>query len=152
MTLDKFVFDVAVGLVVGLLTLFARWQWPLIRSLFDGESRRQAAQVSGTWKASELFADTNTKNTYTMEIKCRGGKVTGTHICLTGPDEGRVFDLSGSYKDQVLTFAWVPNSREALESGTVTAILAQDKRLAGHGLYIEPGDRKVHTSIYEANR
>lgn len=86
-----------------------------------------------------------------MKIKCRGGKVTGTHTCLTGPDEGKIFDLSGSYKDQVLTFAWVPNSREALESGTVTAILAQDKRLVGHGLYIEPGDRKVHTSTYIAN-
>lgn len=98
---EKFAFDVTVGLVVALLTLIAKWQWPLIRSLFDEESRRLAAQVAGRWKASELFADTK-MNTYTMEIKCRAGQVTGTHICLSGPDEGKTFDLRGSYKIRCL--------------------------------------------------
>jgi hypothetical protein len=87
-----------------------------------------------------------------MVLSCRGGVVTGTHTCLSGPDQGRVFELQGSYKDLILTFAWFPSSREALESGTVTAKLVQDGVLAGHGLYIEPGDGKVYTSTYSARR
>jgi hypothetical protein len=149
---EKFIFDVAVGLVVALLSLVAKWQWPLIKSLFDAESRRQGAQISGVWKAIESFSGTNTQDTFSMEVTCRGGKVTGTHTCLTGPDEGKKFDIRGNYKDQVLTFAWMPSSREALESGTVTAKLAKDRRLEGHGLYIEPDDGKVYTSTFVADK
>ena len=152
MTPQNFVLDIAAGLLVALLSLAAKWQWPMIRSLIDEESRRQAKQISGTWKASEIFHDSNSQNTYAMDIKCHGGQVTRTHVCLTGPDEGRTFDLRGTYKDRVLTFAWTPGSREQLESGTVTAVLDQDRHLAGHGLYIEPADGKVHTSTYTATK
>lgn len=153
MTPEKLIFDVVAGLLVALLLLVGKAQWPLIRNLFDAESRRQAKQISGTWKATEVFHDSRSQNTYTMHIKCRGGQVTGTHVCLTGPeDEGKTFDLRGTYKDRILTFAWAPSSREELESGTVTAILDQDRHLAGHGLYIEPADGKVHTSTYTATR
>lgn len=152
MTPESFAIDVAAGLLVALLSLVAKWQWPLIRSLFDAERRRQAAQVSGSWKATEVFLDTNSQNTYAMHLHFRGDQVTGTHVCLTGPDEGRTFDLRGTYKDRVLTFAWTPSSRAELESGTVTAILDQDRHLTGHGLYIEPADGKVHTSTYTATR
>ena len=150
--MEKFIIDVAVGLVVALLTLVAKWQWPLIKSLFDEESRRLAAQVAGTWDANEQFSGSNTQNTYAMEVNCRGGRVTGMHTCLNGPDQGKKFDLVGTYKDQILTFAWMPSSREALESGTVTARLVQDKQLEGHGLYIEPQDGKVYTSTYSAKK
>jgi hypothetical protein len=152
MSPEKFIFDVAVGLVVALLSLFAKWQWPLIRSLIDAESRRQGAQISGTWKAIEDFSGSSTQDTFTMELTCRGGKVTGTHTCLTGPDEGKKFDIRGSYKDQILTFTWMPSSREALESGTVTAKLTQDRRLEGHGLYIEPNDGRVYPSTFAADK
>lgn len=152
MTPESFILDVAAGLMVALLSLVAKWQWPLIRSLFDEESRRQAEQVSGSWKATEVFHDSDSQNTYAMQLNCRSGQVTGSHSCLTGPDEGKTFKIHGTYKDRVLTFAWAPNSREELESGTVTAILDQDRHLAGHGLYIEPVDGKVHTSTYIATK
>ena len=87
-----------------------------------------------------------------MEINCKGGQVTGTHTCLTGPDEGQKFDIAGTYKDQILTFTWMPSNRTVLESGTVTARLVKDRQLEGHGLYIEPADGKVYTSNFTANK
>jgi hypothetical protein len=150
--MEKLIFDVIVGLVVALLTLIAKWQWPLIKSLFDEESRRQARQIDGTWNATEDFSGSNTQNTYTMKINCRGGRVTGINTCLSGPDQGKDFDTEGAYKDQILTFTWMPSSREVLESGTVTVKLERDKLLVGHGLYIEPADGKVYTSIFKATK
>jgi hypothetical protein len=147
---DQFVFDVAVGLAVAVLTLVGKWQWPLIKSVFDAEGRRLAAQVNGRWKAIEAFSGSSTTDTFTMDIVCRSQRVTGTHTCLTGPDEGKRFDIVGTYKDQILTFTWAPSSREALESGTVTAKLVEDKVLRGHGLYIEPKDGLVYTSVFSA--
>ena len=149
---EKIVLDVFVGAIVAILGVIAKWQWPFIRSLFDEESRRQAAQVSGLWEAIEQFPASHTQNKYTMHVKCRGGRVSGQHVCIDGPDKGKTFDLNGSYKDQILTFTWAPFDREALESGTVTARLSKDKLLQGHGLYIEPDDGKVYTSTYTATK
>lgn len=150
--MEKFFFDVLVGLAVATLTWVVKWQWPFIRSLFDAESRRQASQIKGTWQATEFFSGSKTQDTFTMEIDCRGGRVTGTHTCLSGPDEGKKFDIDGTYKDLILNFTWVPSNREELESGTITAKLAQDRLLEGHGLYIEPDDGKVYTSDFTANK
>lgn len=150
--LEKVILDVFVGAVVALLGIVAKWQWPIIRSLFDEESRRQGAQISGSWEAIEDFPASKSQNKYTMELKCRGGRVTGQHVCIDGPDKGKTFNLNGSYKDQILTFTWMPDNRAALESGTVTARLSKDKRLEGHGLYIEPDDGRVYTSTYTATK
>lgn len=154
---EKLVVDVIVGGVVALLGIIAKWQWPAIRSLFDEESRRQAAQVSGSWESTESFPATSSQNPssqnkYAMDISCRGGQVTGKDICIEGFDKGKSFELRGTYKDQILTFTWRPHLREALESGTVTARLTKDKRLEGHGLYIEPDDGKVYTSTFTATK
>lgn len=148
--IEKLIVDVIVGGVVALLGIFAKWQWPAIKGLFDEENRNQAAQISGSWEATENFLATNTKNRYVMEISCRSGRVTGKHVCTDGFDKGKTFDLRGTYKDHILTFTWTPKPRHALESGTVTAKLFRDGMLEGHGLYIEPDDGKVYTSTYEA--
>jgi hypothetical protein len=150
--MGQFIFDVVVGLVVAAISIVAKWQWPLIKSLFDEESRRQARQVSGTWNAVEYFLGSSAKDTFKMEIICRGGRVTGTHTCLSGPDIDKKFNIEGTYKDQILSFVWKPTDDSALESGTVTARFVQDKRLEGHGLYIEPEDGKVYTSKFDATR
>jgi hypothetical protein len=54
MTFDV-TYDVIIGTVVAPITIVAQWQWHIVRSLFDQESRRQAAQINGEWDALELF-------------------------------------------------------------------------------------------------
>ena len=151
-TVEKFLLDVLVGLVVAGLSLIAKWQAPYIRSLFDAESRRLADQINGDWRVSEFFSGSRETDTFTMTLSCHGSRVTGNHVGLAGPDAGRRFDISGSYKDQILSFTWMPDNRSALESGTVTARLVRDKRLEGHGLYIEPADGRVYTSTIVADK
>jgi hypothetical protein len=147
--MEKVLYDVVIGGLVALLTLAVRWQLPFIRSLFDEESRRQSKQISGTWNAKEVFADGSEDN-FIMDIHCRWGRVTGKHTCHSGYDEGKTYDIEGTYKDQILTFGWKPSNSVGLESGTVTARLVTDRRLEGHGLYVEPADGKIYTSIFKA--
>jgi hypothetical protein len=73
--MEKFAYDVLVGLLVAFLTLVAKWQWPLITSLFESEEvSRLARQISGTWDATEDFTGSSTTDTFAMEINCRGGR------------------------------------------------------------------------------
>ena len=150
--IENLIVDVIVGGVIALFGIIAKWQWPVVRSLFDEESRRQAAQISGSWKATEVLSKSKEQNEYRMDIGCRGGQVTGKHTCTKGPDEGKAFDLKGTYKDLILAFTWMMSNREGLESGTVTVKLSEDKKLGGHGLYIEPDDGKVYTSTFTATK
>jgi hypothetical protein len=147
-------YDLTIAVVGGVLTipvtLLVKQNLHMMRSWFDGELRRQARQISGKWRGSEEFSGSNTKDTFSMKINCRGGQVTGTARCLTGPDVDQTFSSQGRFKDQLLTFVWVKEGPIALESGTVSAKLVRDGELEGHGLYIEPSDGKVYTSIFRA--
>jgi hypothetical protein len=149
--MHAFILDVAAGLFTGFLTLVATWQWPLIKSLFDRESRRQAKQIAGQWTARETFAD-GTHDEFLLEIDCVSGRVTGAHSCMAGVDQKKQFPLVGTYKDQIVNFTWMPRDHSLLESGTVTARLVRDGELDGHGLYIEPTDGKVYASAYSARK
>jgi hypothetical protein len=152
--MEKLFYDLTVGVSSGVLTaalaLVANWQWPLIQSWFDKEIRRQARLIEGQWETTEVFTASNTQGTYTLEINSKGRRVTGTLRGLTGPDQGTEFDVEGTFKDLILTYVWTKRGPRALESGTTTAKLVRDGELEGHGLYIEPGDGKVHTSTFTA--
>jgi len=149
--MDTFAIGVISGLVVAFLLWLAKWQSPMIRSLFDVESRRQAKQLTGIWDAQELFID-GTEDTFRMTLECKGGQVKGRHDCLTGHDAATAYDIVGTYKDLILTFHWKPIDIESLESGTVTVRLIKDHELEGYGLYVEPDDGKVYTSTFRASK
>jgi hypothetical protein len=147
--MDRVIYDVFIGIIVAMISMISKWQWPLIKSLFDKESRRQARQITGRWKAHEIFAD-GKEDEFAMELRCRGGEVTGTHYCDTGFDEAKEYQINGTYRDHILTFRWTPKSDATLESGTVTVRLVEDKKLEGRGLYVEPSDGKIYTSTFNA--
>lgn len=150
----KLSYDMLVGVgggvLAGLLTLLIQWRWLYIQSLFDKEARRQAKQISGKWQATEVFLGPTKQNTYSMEINCLGGRVTGKHACLTGADPGEEFPIEGTFRDQILAFVWNKKGERALELGTVTVRLVRQGELEGHGLYVEPSDGKVYTSTFSA--
>lgn len=147
--MERFIYDVLVGLIVAFVLYVIGKQWPRIRSVFDKESRRQAEQIAGKWDATEIFAD-GTEDAFILQLECTGGNVSGMHECRKGFDADQEFNVNGTYKDQVLAFTWMPKNQAGLESGTVTAKLVQDRKLEGYGLYIEPTDGKVYTSRFVA--
>jgi len=149
--MKELLLNIIGGLLTAMVAIIAKRYWPLIMDLFDRESRRQAKQISGLWTAREVFAD-KTHDEFLVEIRCVNGKVNGMHKCLNGVDRTGEFPLSGSYKDHILNFTWIPLDNSLLESGTVTAKLIRDKELEGHGLYIEPADGKIYTSEFIASK
>jgi hypothetical protein len=149
-TMAKPAYDLVIGVIGGFVVLLLQRSWPWLQSIFDGDLRRQAKQIEGSWEATENFQGSSDIDTFRIEISCVGGRVSGKYICLTGPDAGETFSIHGTFKDQILTFLWSKEGNRAIESGTVTAKLTTAKQLEGHGLYIEPGDGKVYPSTFFA--
>lgn len=149
--MNDFSMGIISGIAVSFLTWFTKMQLPLIRNFFDSESQRQAKQIAGEWDFRETFSD-NTEDTFLMTLHCKGGIVTGEHVCLEGFDAKKRYRIDGSYKDHILTFRWNRHDNDSLESGTITARLTKDNVLEGHGLYVEPEDGKIYTSIITGKR
>jgi hypothetical protein len=152
--MEKLFYDLTIGVASGVLTsalaLASKQQWPLIQSWFDPEIRRQAKMIQGQWTTTEAFLASKTQGTYSLTIKPKGRRITGSLRGLEGPDPDADFDIEGTFKDLILTFTWRKKGLHALESGATTAKLVREGTLEGHGLYIEPRDGKVHTSTFRA--
>jgi hypothetical protein len=146
------IVGVASGLITAVLSLAIRTNASLVRSWFDSEMRRQAAIITGRWIATETFADLSTKDIFTMDLKCRGRRVTGTLLCTEGYDKNESYEFEGVFRDLILTFMWKKKGKGALESGTVTARIPYPREgvLEGYGLYFEPDDGKVYASTFNA--
>jgi hypothetical protein len=135
----------------GTIIYVLRKHWSAIQNWRNEEVNRIAELIEGKWRATEVFSDDRSKAIFTMELRCSGTEVNGELVGIEGKyDRDAVFDLSGSFKDRVLTFVW--KKRKSLESGTVTVKLPRDRELEGAGLYIAPSDDKVYTSVFTAKK
>lgn len=155
--MEKFVYDIEVGVLAGLLTslliLAIDHYWSLIVSIFQQDIRRVARLLEQEWTATETFSDDNTTDEYSMKLRCRGREVSGTMFCTNGPDKNREYQLKGSFDSLILTLTWVPKDAVALESGTITAKLVKDgKALEGSGIFYSPITERIHTSVFAAHR
>ena len=158
--MEKFVIDFIVngligGLVATFLTLVIRKMWLSIIMPWYEERVYHDAHFEGRWEGSESFSDTDPPlvDRFTMEIRRQGHRVEATTTCLEGPDRGKVYEFSGSFKNLILTLSWMPRDDTSLERGTLTVKLVENgRKFVGHGAFYSPATERVHASTFEAVR
>ena len=149
----EFVNGIVGGLVATFLTLVIHRMWLSIVIPWYEERVYQDVHFEGAWSAREIFSDTTPNETdeFVMEFRRKGHRVEATSTCTAGPDRGKVYLHSGSFKNLILTLTWVPQETRSLERGTLTVKLVENgKKFEGHGVFYSPVTEKVHTSIFEA--
>ena len=154
-SIAEIVFLVFIGLVTENVSGALHKGVSLLRVWFDREYQRQIGRILGTWEdVTEAFTDSGTENTYVMNLRASGARITGETICKTGPDAGKIFSLEGSFRDLILRLTWVPtaHAEHSPESGALALKFTNEGTLEGYDLYIEPGDGKVHASKFLARR
>jgi hypothetical protein len=152
---DFIVNGIVGGLVATFLTLVIRNMWLRVVVPWYEERVYHDARFEGMWEGTETFSDTHPSliDHFSMEIRRQGHRVEAMTTCLDGPDKGRVYVSTGSFKNLILTLSWSPRDDTSLERGTVTAKLVENgKRLVGHGAFYSPATEKVHASAFEATR
>ena len=86
----------------------------------------------------ESYSD-NTKDEYTLQLRRQGHRVDGILTCVSGPDEGSAYELTGSFKNLILTATYVSQDRRALDRGTWTIKLTENgMAFEGCGAYYSP--------------
>lgn len=143
------------GLVATFLTLVIRNAWLSIVVPWYEERVYHDAHFEGLWDGAETFSDTDPPLTdhFAMELRRQGHRVDGTTTCLDGPDKGKVYLASGTFKNLILTMTWWPRDDTSLERGTLTVKLVENgKKFVGHGAFYSPATERVHASSFEATR
>ena len=149
--MNDLLIGIAAGLIAAGIGFFIKKNLVLIQNWRNEEIIRIARLIEGKWQATEIFSDDNSQSVFTMNLKCRLDQVvTGTQVCTSGFDNNQDFDLTGSFKDTILTFMWRKKGERAMESGATTVKLVREGELEGYGLYINPADGKVYTSTFTA--
>ncbi len=141
------------GLVATFLTLVIQRMWVSVVLPWHEERIYKDAHFEGRWNAKETYNDSepNVVAEYIIEFQRQGHKVTGTSTCVNGPDKGKVYLLSGSFNNLILTLTWVPKDKRSLERGTLAMKLMENgKKMSGHGVFYSPITETVHTSSLEA--
>jgi len=155
--MDKFLADMANGIVGGLiatfLTLVIHRIWLTIIRPWYEERVYHDARFEGTWDATEVFSDTTPQQTgkFTIELRRQGHTVSATSTCIDGPDKGTVYKMEGTFNNLILTLTWTPMDKRSLERGTLAMKLTENgRRFVGHGAFYSPATERVHTSSFEA--
>lgn len=154
--MPKIFADLTVGVIAGVvatfLTLVVRRVWVSVILPWYEERVYQDAHFEGLWSATEVY-DGSSKDEYTLELNRKGHQVDGRLTCVGGADDGSVYELTGSFKNLVLTVTYVSRDKHALDRGAWTLKLTENgKRFLGHGAYYSPENDVIESSQIDARR
>ncbi len=150
---ELFINGVAGGMVATGLTAAINGIWLSKVIPWYEERVYHDARFEGDWAAIETFSDSNQKEAgkFSISLKRKGHHVTAKSTCLDGPDKGKIYLMTGSFKNLILTLNWVPEDTKSLERGTIAAKLVENgRKFIGYGAYYSPITEKVHSSGFEA--
>jgi len=135
---------IAIGIISGLLTTFIV---VVIQKLWSGaiepwyeERIYRDAKIEGTWEG--LYPEIDLKEVVTL--KRTAHKVEGVVAIVEGPDQGKTYEISGTFKNLILTASYSAVDRRSLDRGSYTLMLKNNgQRFEGFSSFYEDTGSKV---------
>ncbi|MGL4318688.1 MAG: hypothetical protein ACRCTL_19020 [Pseudomonas sp.] len=142
--MDNLQISIIIGVISGLATsaigLVIRSLWiNSIKPAYENTIYRDA-KIEGKWHGIMVFEyDDNLDehknsgtNEYIMEVYRQGHSISGMFLGTSGGDEGRVFDISGSFRNLIFTTIFESKNKQCIERGTLNLMLKSNgSRLEG---------------------
>ncbi len=101
----------------------------------------QDAQIEGQW---EISYEVGVIRKELVTLKRRAHGVTGEIVGIEGPDIGKTYQLSGIFKNLLLTASYSSTDKKSLDRGTFTLQLANNGgSLEGSSSYYDDDTHKI---------
>lgn len=135
---------VAIGIISGLITTFIVI---VIQRLWVGavepwyeERIYKDAKLEGVWEG--VYPGLDLKEIITLKRVAH--RVDGVVAIVEGPDQGKTYEISGSFKNLILTANYHSVDRRSLDRGTYTLMLKNNgTKLEGHSAFYEDESHEV---------
>lgn len=115
---DNVMAGIISGLIVTLFVVVFRnfWRGSIIPWFEDRVYKD--LKIEGTWFS--LYPTVIGERPETITLKRHGHAVTGFIVCNSGADEGKIYYISGSFRNTILTLFYESADRRNLDRGTIT--------------------------------
>lgn len=129
---------VAIGIISGLLTTFIviviQKIWVSAVEPWYEERIYKDVKLEGVWECQ--YPTLNLKEKITL--KSVAHRVNGVVVIVQGPDQGKTYEISGSFKNLILTASYHSVDRKSLDRGTYTLMLKNNgSKLEGYSAFYE---------------
>jgi len=138
--------SIAIGIIAGLITTFIVI---VIQKLWSGavepwyeERIYKDARIEGVWEGT--YPDIDLKEIITLKRVAHS--VSGIVAIVEGPNQGQTYELSGTFKNLILTVTYSAKDRESLDRGSYTLMLKNNgKTMEGHSVFYEDDMNEIVT-------
>lgn len=136
--------NIAIGIVSGLLTAFLviviRKLWVSVVVPWYEECIYKDAHIEGTWEG--VYPELELKEIITL--KRNSHFVEGIIAIVEGPDQGKTYEVTGTFKNLILTASYNSLNKQNLDRGTYTLMLRNNgSSLEGYSAFYEDDSNKI---------
>jgi hypothetical protein len=114
---DNLIAGFVSGLVVTLFVVVFRSFWRSVIVPWFEDRVYKDVKIEGTWYTVNPTIVGERPETVTL--KRHGHSVSGSLICNSGEDEGRIYNLHGTFRNMILTLFYESVDQECLDRGTI---------------------------------
>ncbi|ENJ1743267.1 hypothetical protein AB0536_004699, partial [Vibrio parahaemolyticus] len=116
--IENFTIGITSGLVVTLFVVVFRNFWVSVITPWFEDRVYKDAKIEGKWFG--VFPNQDDLRQDVVSLKRHGHEVKGKLICIKGGDEGEEYELSGSFRNLILTLTYESTDESSTDRGTLT--------------------------------
>ena len=120
--INSFSVGIISGLVTALMIALFDQVWLKIVSPWFEEKVYSDAKIEGRWESHYLGTTTNEL----IDLKRIGHKVDGTITIIAGPDKGKIYRFTGTFRNLILTATYISDNKSYLDRGSFTVMLIEN--------------------------
>jgi hypothetical protein len=149
LSLNSFTVGIVSGLVTALIIALFDQVWVKIINPWFEEKVYSDAKIEGRW---ESYCLDSTKCDL-VDIKRVGHKVIGTITTIVGPDKGKIYAFTGTFRNLILTATYISDNKSYLDRGSFTLMLIENgDMLKGHVAYYLDDKHEIVSGEYELHK
>lgn len=116
---ENIIVGLTSGLVVSLFILVFRHFWNAVIIPWFEERVYKDAKIEGKWYS--IYTEKSMKNRKeVISLKRHGHFIKGNIVCVSGPDEGEEYNISGSFRNMILPMVYENTDSSNTDRGTIT--------------------------------
>lgn len=128
--IENFIIGITSGLIVTLFVLVFRSFWNSVVTPWFENRVYKDARIEGKWYG--ILADAPYFKQELITLTRSGHEISGKMICISGPDEGEEYILSGSFRNMILPLTYESSNAKKTDRGSLTLMCIRNgNRLTG---------------------
>ena len=149
---SEFAIGILSGLIsVALVALFNQ-VWRRILIPWYENLLYKGAEIAGTWEGTASYLTTGGTNKIVMKLSRVGYFVSGIATAVAGEDEGASWNVSGSFRNTILTLTYDSTDKRKLDRGSLCFMLVNNgDELRGGAQYYSGLDNAIHAYTLSLN-